>query len=103
MSLQEDETFIDVLLAAGEHVLWLDEDAMNQTTHYLPDLFHDMVSFYDYIHARLTGGDVVEDAGEHAERSPEREEDSSQETQPMSLRVQMTCFLDQLQVVSMSL
>jgi hypothetical protein len=118
MSLQRDVTFIDLLLAAGEHVLWLDEDAMNQTTHYLPNLFHDMVSFYDYIHASLVHGyhaDDEDDAGAggaggaadveegHAEWSPEREEDASQETQPMGeLRSQMTCLLDQLQLVSIS-
>jgi hypothetical protein len=111
MGLQQDAGFIDLLVAAGEYVLWLDEDAMNQTTHYLPDLFHDMVSFYDYIHARLVnGGDDVEDAvsmldGEHAEGSPEREDDASQETQPMPddgrAMSRMACLLDQLQLASM--
>jgi hypothetical protein len=112
LGLQHDVVFIDLLLAAGEHVLWLDEDAMNQTTHYLPNLFHDMVSFYDYIHASLMVGyhaDDEDDAGaadggEGSEWSPEREEDASQETQPMGAErhSQMTCLLDQLQLVSIS-
>jgi hypothetical protein len=111
MGLQQDGTFIDLLVAAGEHVLWLDEDAMNQTTHYLPDLFHDMVSFYDYIHARLVDGGEAGEAGEadeagEAGESPEREDDASQETQPMPddgrPLSRMACLLDQLQLVSIS-
>lgn len=109
-SLQKDHDFIDLLTAAGECVLFLDEDAMNPAFEELPYLFHEMVHYYDYIdksirskmamqsHPSVEEFDPDLETDEILEPGAEMDEQHSQnETQPMDQDAQMTTLLRQLQ------
>lgn len=114
--LQEDEGFKNILKYAGQCVLWHVDDVMNPEYIDLPDLFYDMIHFYDYIKKKLQPVIPIEDQffnnieefdadleNDEVQEAEFEEQHSQEQTQPMRVdlrddqRAEMTSLIRQLQ------
>jgi hypothetical protein len=113
MNLQNDMVVIQLLIDSGQHVLWLDEDALNRQIYELPALFHEMGHFYTYIDKKLKETEFAnEDAAQNAleidrEESPDTQSMPDDDESPHGhrrrgdgQRAQMYSLLRQLQQIN---